>query len=189
MMKTLFVEKEISYDGSQLRPLYAYLEHKVLGDSIVSWVGPCDISFDNMKDGEDLIEESPIYGSQMLHFIVEIFHQSLLSGVSLQRLFASITRDYLQSEAKATLKTEPLIREGDDIYWKKRKLSISIASQSAVSVQIHFAMNISTEGTPVKTTSLQELKLKPRITAQALMGLWKKEFENIEIATKKVRPL
>ena len=188
-MKTYFIPAEMPYDGSQLQPLYAYLYHKVLGDSIISWIGACDIPFENMIDGEDLVELSAIKGSRMLHFIIEIFHTSLFVGVTSQRLFASIARDYLQGSAGKALQQDDLIRQGDDIFWKDKKLSISIASRSAVSTQIHFAMNISTAGTPVKTTSLDELNLQAKSVAQDLMNLWQKEFTSIEIATKKVRPL
>ncbi len=188
-MKSHFIPKQMSYDGSQLQPLYAYLNHKVLGDSIISWIGSCDIPFENMIDGEDLVEQSEIKGSKMLHFIIEIFHTSLFVGVTSQRLFASIARDYLQESAKKVLDQEQLLRQGDDIFWQDKKLSISIASRSAVSTQVHFAMNISTLGTPVKTTSLEELKLDSKTVALDLMNLWQKEFTDIETATKKVRPL
>ena len=188
-MKCYFIPQEIPYDGSQLQPLYAYLQHKILGDSIISWVGSCNIPFENMIDGEDLVEQSAIKGSKMLHFIIEIFHTSLFVGVTSQRLFASIARDYLQGSAASILAQDDLIRKGDDIFWKDKKLSISIASQSAVSTQIHFAMNISTLGTPVKTTSLEEFELDAKSVALDLMKLWQVEFADIEIATKKVRPL
>jgi hypothetical protein len=188
-MQTHFVTKKISYDGSQLKPLYAYLNHGVLGNSIISWAGPCDVSFENMKDGEDLLEKSPIRGSQMLHFIIELFGSDLFSGVACQRLFASIAHDYLEKKAAKVLDGDLLVRKGDDIYWKDKKLSISIASCSAVSTQIHFAMNISVKGTPVKTTSLQELGLDPKKTAQDLMSLWKTEFISMHMATQKVIPL
>jgi hypothetical protein len=59
---------------------------------------------------------------------------------------------------KLGLKTQ---REGDDLYHvtgsdKKAKLSVSIATCSNNSMKIHFAMNISSEGTPsdVEITSL-----------------------------------
>lgn len=81
-METYFVPQEMAYDGSQLRPLYAYLEYKVLGDSVISWIGPCDISFENMIDGEDLLEQAEIKGSRMLHFIIEIFHSKIFQHVN-----------------------------------------------------------------------------------------------------------
>ncbi len=188
-MQTSFINKKFAYDGSQLQPLFAYLKHHVLGDSIISWVGPCDISFENMKDGEDLLEKSPIRGSLMLHFIIEIFQRDLLTGVLCQRLFAGIVLAYLQNKASKVLKGELLKRSGDDIYWGDKKLSISIAGCSSVSTQIHFAMNISTKGTPVKTSSLEELNLEPKKVAEDLMKLWKEEFLSMQTATRKVKPL
>jgi hypothetical protein len=188
-MQTFFVTKKISYDGSQLKPLYAYLNHGILGNSIVSWVGPCNVSFENMKDGEDLVDKSAIKGSNMLHFIIEIFGNDLFTGVACQRLFTSIVHDYLEKEATKALKGDLLVRKGDDIYWGEKKLSISIASCSAVSTQIHFAMNVSTKGTPVKTTSLEELKLDSKKAAQDIMSLWKMEFISMHTATQKVLPL
>ena len=82
-MKTHWCEDEFAYDGTQLRSLFAYLEYGHLGDSIVSWAGPCEISFDHMVDGEDLRDQSPIRGSKMLHFIVECFDTQLFGGVAL----------------------------------------------------------------------------------------------------------
>jgi uncharacterized protein len=188
-MQTNFISKKFTYDGSQLQPLYAYMNHGILGNSVISWVGPCDISFANMKDGEDLLEKSEIRGSNMLHFIIEIFQKDLFSGVVCQRLFASIVHQYLEKKALKALKGELLTREGDDIYWGEKKLSISIASCSPVSTQIHFAVNISTKNTPVKTTSLEELKLDPKKVAEDLMALWKEEFISMHMATQKVKPL
>lgn len=183
-MKSLFIEKPQTYDGTQLRSLYAYLDHKVLGPSVVSWTGPCSISFDHMVDGEDLLEQAEIRGANMLHFIIEIFDRDLFSGVALQRMFAAIARDYLSAKSG-----QALVREGDDLFLGQGKLSISIATKSPVSVMVHFAMNITNEGTPVKTASLEDLRLNPRQVATDLMSLLKEEYESIVKATQKVRPV
>lgn len=188
-MQTRFIEKNFPYDGTQLRSLFAYLEHGVLGPSIVSWCGACSISFEHMVDGEDLLEKAVIQGDQMLHFIVEVFDRDLFSGVMLQRMFASIAKDYLQEKADSSLGGKALHRSGDDIYLEDRKLSISIATRSPVSVMVHFAMNVTNKGTPVKTLSLEDLKLDPRKVSEDLMALFKKEFESVLIATQKVRPV
>lgn len=188
-MKSLYLKNEMAYDGSQLRSLYAYLDHGVLGSSIISWSGACDIPFTHMVDGEDLLEKALIKSDKMLHFIIEVFDRDLFSAVSLQRLFASIAKDYLQDKAHTILATQPLRRDGDDIYWGDRKISISIASKSPVSVMVHFAMNITNEGTPVKTASLNDLKLNVEEVAQDLMAAFVREFDSILIATQKVRPL
>jgi hypothetical protein len=188
-MQSLFIKEKITYDGTQLKSLFAYLTYGVLGNSIVSWTGPCDISFEHMVDGEDLLAKSPIAGAEMLHFIVEVFDRDLFSGVALQRLFASIIRDYLQAEAHVALGKAQLERDGDDIFWGERKLNISIATKSPVSTMIHLAINCTNKGTPVETCSLEDLKLSPEKVAQDVMEKFQREFEAILKATQKVRPV
>lgn len=188
-MQSLFIPKSFPYDGTQLSSLFAYLNHNILGPSIVSWRGQCNISPEHMVDGEDLLANAEIAGDEMLHFIIEVFDRDLFSAVSLQRLFASIVRDYLQEASSELQKRATLLRDGDDLYLDDKKLSISIATRSPVSVMIHFAMNITNEGTPVKTLCLGDLKLKPEVVAEDLMQKFKAEFESIQKATMKVRPV
>ncbi len=188
-MKTKFVKGQMKYDGRQLRPLWAYTQHGLSGDSIVSWLGACDIKFENMVDAEDQIEQSEIRGDLMLHFIIEMFDRELFTAVALQRLFASLVQDHLNGSSKILQKTEGLRRHGDDLYWKKSKLSISIASCSAVSNQIHFAVNVVNTGTPVKTCSLGDFKVSPQAFALEIMGLFSQEYKSIQFATQKVHPL
>ncbi|RYZ65978.1 MAG: DUF366 family protein [Proteobacteria bacterium] len=188
-MQSLFIDKKITYDGHQLKSLHAYLTYGVLGNSVISWVGPCNITFEHMVDGEDLIAGAKIEGAEMLHFIIEIFDRDLFSGVALQRLFTSIIRDYLQNAAQATLGKDVLERDGDDIFWDTRKLNISIAAKSPVSTMIHCAVNCTNRGTPVATCSLEDLKLQASKVATDVMVLLQREFESISKATQKVRPL
>lgn len=188
-MKTKWINKNITYDGTQLRPLFAYENFKISGDSIVAWVGPCDISFTNMKDLEDVVAGSAIRGSKMLHFIIEVFHQNIFSGVCLQRLFASIVKDVVNQDLALIKKKTMLYRLGDDLYFQDKKLSISIATQGVLATQIHFAVNVSNEGTPVKTLSLEDLNLNPKELATTVMGLFSKEVDSIQFATVKVRTL
>lgn len=184
MMKTLLLEKEFTYDGTQLHSLYAYLEHGLLGNSCVAWIGPCSVSFEHMVDGEDLLARETIAGQKMLHFIVEVFDQSLFSAVALQRLFAAIVRDYLAEHSG-----KEIFRDGDDLFYNEGKISISIASKSPVSVMIHFAVNVTNEGTPVKTASLVDLGIDPVRAGTELLSLLSHEFKKIVEATHKVRPL
>jgi uncharacterized protein len=181
-MKSLWLEKKSKYDGTQLRSLFGYLEHKVLGDSLIGWVGACDVSFEHMVDGEDLLEKSEIRGSEMLHFIFEIFEQKLITGVFLQRLFASIAKDLLEQKANISLK-----RQGDDLYWEGRKLSISIASRSPNSVMVHFAINVKNAGTPVPTCALEDWKLSASEVGKELMKRFEEEYHSILEATWKVK--
>ena len=183
-MKTKWLEKKMKYDGTQLHSLFGYMKHKISGDSCIAWQGACDISFEHMVDGEDVLAESEIRGSDMVHFIIEIFDRSLFSAVLLQRLFTNIVRETLQNMTKNKYL---IFREGDDLYWEKKKLSISIATKSQVSVLIHFAVNVSNKGTPVPTACLSDFKVAPQKFAQAAMNRLRAELESVKFATVKVR--
>lgn len=186
-MKTKWIDERIKYDGSQLRSLFAYLNYELSGDSVLAWQGPCDITLENMADGEDLLQNAKICGSDMLHFLIEIFHKPLFAAVATQRLVASLAHDLVvQLSGKSSSEFR---RDGDDIYWKDKKLSISIAAPSPVSCMIHFAVNVSNEGTPVPTCSLADFNIDPKNLAQKLLEVIQKEFTSMEFATVKVRPL
>jgi hypothetical protein len=183
-VKYKLVEFEQKYDGTQLASLQNYLVHGLLGDSIVAWIGACDVNFEHMVDGEDLLAKAQIAGSRMLHFIIEKFDVQLFAAVGMQRMLAAIVKDLLEESMK---KAHKLLREGDDIYCGDRKLSISIATQSPVSSLIHFAVNISNEGTPVKTLSLEDLGVEPKAFAELVMKRFVTEVEGMQQATQKVR--
>lgn len=187
-MQNSWIEESLHYDGTQLKPLFAYLHWGLLGDSIVSWRGSCNVNFEHMVDGEDLLSKSMIAGSDMIHFIIEVFDRELASGVLIQRLFASIVKDLLV-ELSPELEEQSIVRDGDDLYWGDRKLSISIASKSSVSTMVHFAVNVSNLGTPVKTCSLEDLRVDPREFAVSAMDAFVLEWASVLNATRKVRPL
>ena len=187
-MKTKWLSKEETYDGTQLEPLRNYLSHGLLGNSIVAWVGPCQISFDHMVDGEDLREQAAIQGDRMLHFVMEIFDRDLFAGVACQRVFASLAKDIIESRVRQSKLGFILHREGDDLYWEGRKLSISIATRSVNSILMHFAMNLTNKGTPVPTCALtDDFGLTAEDIAQNLLSSFAKEYLSILEATWKVK--
>ncbi|MCB0348696.1 MAG: DUF366 family protein [Bdellovibrionales bacterium] len=181
-MKTKFIDQVTTYDGSQLRSLFAYQTQNLLGDSIIAWCGKCDITNANMKDGEDLFAGEKIYSENMLHFIVEAFEVNLRTMVSLQRLLTSIIKDQL-TEMKPDL---VLRRDGDDIFMNDKKLNISIASIGPTSAMIHCGINISSHNTPVPTVSLEDLDIDAPEFADKILDAFSKEFESIKTACQKV---
>jgi hypothetical protein len=187
---TKFIEKEFPYNGTQLRSLFAYLDHGLLGDSIVSWIGPCDISFDHMVDGEDILTKSEIRGGRMVHFIVEKFQATLPEMVALQRLLASIVKDVIVAKENGVPRF-PIRRDGDDIYLVlfdgEGKLSISIATVSPASGLVHFAVNVTNDGTPVKTAALEDLRFAAREFAELVLSEFARECASIREATMKVK--
>jgi uncharacterized protein len=185
-MISAFLDKKIKYDGSQLSSLWAYKNFGILGDSIVSFIGPCNIPEKLMVDVEDVRAKHKICGSLMLHFIIEHFDTDLAKVVLKQRLFAAIIKDELETHIKRRL-----IRAGDDLYDAdskkgKAKLSISIATASPVSTLIHFAVNISTKGTPVKTAGLNDYRIEPKGFAVEVMSRYTKEMQTVKQARQKV---
>lgn len=181
MIHYRFIDKNLKYDGSQLKSLFSYHNFEILGNSIVSFEGPCDVAFEHMVDGEDWLARSPIRSDRMLHFIIEIFDTKLSEAVAYQRLFAAIVFEHLSKSNRA------LRRDGDDIFFNEGKLSVSIATVSPVSALIHFGVNISNSGTPVKTSSLEDLQIDPRSFANEISEKFKTEFLSIRTATMKVR--
>src|ERR1700678_2365139 len=125
-MQYRFVSDNLAYDGSQLRSLFGYLDHGILGDSFIAFIGPCDIPFANMVDGEDFLANSEIRGGLMLHFIIEEFGKNLELAVTRQRLLACLTREVLSTLCP----NKDFSRNGDDIFVDGGKLSISIATVS-----------------------------------------------------------
>ncbi|MFN7729863.1 MAG: DUF366 family protein [Bdellovibrio sp.] len=183
-MKTHFDSKNLKYDGTQLRALRNYLEYGLLGDSVLAWIGPCQISLEHMVDGEDLREQAKIEGSEMIHFIFEVFDVPLVAGVCLQRLMADHVRALILEKTKG--KTA-LTRQGDDLYFDSKKLSISIATKSVNSVLVHFALNVRNDGTPVSTCALSDFALEAVPFAQEACIRIAEEWVSIKDATWKIR--
>lgn len=186
-MKFRFLECSETYDGSQLVSLRNYLKHQLLGDSVVAWIGPCNVAVEHMVDGEDLLAEAEIRGDRMVHFIVELFDSTLFAAVGMQRLMAAITLDTIRQLSEVKTLTVQLRREGDDIFCGDRKFSISIATQSPTSSLIHFAVNAINRGTPVPTISCEEFNVDPRLLANEILQRFAAEIDSVREATQKVR--
>ena len=80
-MKTKLIEQAIKYEGWQLSPHWIYKNFKIQGDSIVAFIGECDVKLTEMVDIEDVINNEPIYSKSMLSFISEQFNVGLVEGV------------------------------------------------------------------------------------------------------------
>ena len=150
------VDEIFEYDGSQINPSWAFQEFGIYGSSIVTWIGPVNITPDNLKDFADVGLE--IKSSNMVNFICEFFDQqptNMRVAYLRQRLLVMIFREILTEYGISTK------REGDDIFVENRKLSISIASVSLSSAKIHFALNLEDKGTPddVETIGLFDIKV------------------------------
>lgn len=183
MMKTKFIEEEIKYIGSQLAPHWIYKNFKIQGDSIVAFVGECEVKLTEMVDIEDVINNEPIYSKYMLSFISEQFGIGLTEGVFRQRLLICIIKELLEERGVF------VIRNGDDLMIDNKKLSVSIATKSVTSILIHTGLNILSEGAPVKASGLKsELGISDiKEFALEVMKRYSEEIEDIVLAGTKVR--
>ncbi len=182
-MKTLFIENEIKYIGSQLAPHWIYKNFKIQGDAIVAFVGECEVKLTEMVDIEDVINNEPIYSKYMLSFITEQFNVELVEGVFRQRLLVACIKEALEKRGFFVR------RNGDDLFVNDKKLSVSIATKSMTSVLIHTGLNILSDGAPIPVSGLgSDLGIEDiKEFAQEVMQNYSDEIEDIILASTKVR--
>jgi hypothetical protein len=182
-MECIVFDKTLDYDGSQISSLWAYNLADVQADSIIAFRGGCDVKIEHMIDLEDKKQGDMIFSTDMVHFIIEHFDSTDLKLVyARQRLFTAIVAEVL-SEYRSDI-----IRKGDDLFLDDKKLTVSIASTSAVSQKIHFGINVVHN----YYGSLEDIGVGSDDVAK-LMGMIAKcyynEFIDIEMDLRKSRPL
>ena len=182
MLKTLFVKEKIKYTGKELRSHFAYDRFDLPGDSLLAFCGECEVTVSDLVDIADVKDNAPIYSENMLHFIAEFFYGDLEMAILKQRLLMAIIKDEISSLSGAYL-----IRQGDDIYEEKAKLSVSIATSSPVSFMIHAGVNISSENTPVETKGLYDYGIDESEFAETILDSFAREMAGVKSARCKVR--
>ena len=182
-MKTLFIDDEIKYIGSQLAPHWIYKNFKIQGDAIIAFCGECEVKLTEMVDIEDVINNEPIYSKYMLSFITEQFNINLVEGVLRQRLLITIIKECLENRGFNVK------RSGDDLFVNGKKLSVSIATKSLTSVLIHTGLNIISDGAPISASGLEsDLGMNDiKEFALEVMKKYSDEIDDIILAGTKVR--
>lgn len=183
MMECIVLDKRLDYDGSQISSLWAYNLADVQADSIIAFRGACDVITEHMIDLEDKKQGDMIFSTDMLHFVIEHFDSTDLKLVyARQRLFTSIVREVLSGRHSG------ISRNGDDLFIGTKKLTISIASTSAVSQKIHFGINVVHN----YYGSLEDIGISGNEVATVLREIaeaYVREFDDIEKDLRKSRPL
>ncbi|BAF59582.1 MAG: DUF366 family protein [Pelotomaculum sp.] len=180
-----FIDETITYDGTQLSSLWAFRNYGLQGDSIVSFRGPCRVELSEMVDMEDVRRKSPIYSTDMLHFIVEHFDLDLEKTILRQRLLIAVIKDVIHEFCGVCLH-----RSGDDLFLEERKLSVSIATITPVSTMIHTGLNVSSRDTPVPAVGLADFGFTDEQVVQAgnaVCSSYATELDGIRLARCKVR--
>lgn len=197
-MKGKYIKgKNITYDGAQLRSLWAFSQHNVQGNSIIAFRGPCQVLEEDLVDMEDRKNHAEIFSEDMAHFIVELFDSDLARTVVVQRLFLCIMKDVIEE-----LKPELFIsRRGNGLYIEveleaeedeaeeDRKLTVSVATATPISTLIHTGINVASHGTPVPTLGLEDLDVPVDDFILKVLQGFINEMKGIDQDRCKVRPV
>lgn len=182
-MKYRLIKEERSYTGEQLRSNFAYANFGIVGDSIIAFLGSCDVKLKEMVDIEDLRAGKAIYSEYMLHFIVEFYDTNIELAIMKQLLLCCIVRDTINEIKGKTI----VRRTGTDLFEDDAKLSISVATVSPLSSLIHFGINVTSTNTPVKTKGLKDYEIEPNEFANLIMDRYTKEIDKLQTARCKVK--
>jgi hypothetical protein len=188
---TLLSKEDRAYTGAELRPHFLLTKLGLKGSGLAAFIGPCRVETENLVDWEDRLASDRIEARRMIHFLGEFFGSSLREGVLAQRLLMAIALERLRAEGvRAGFE---LSREGDDLFavssGGKRKLSVSIVTASPVSQLLHAGINIEPEGAPVPAVGLAELGVQPERFAAGVLEAFASEWESLDWACAKVRPV
>ncbi len=184
-MEYKLAQQRLDYTGAELRSRFIRDTFGMEGDSVVAFRGACRVSGERLVDLEDFRAGATVWGDDMMHFIVEMFGVDLPRITAVQRLLCAAAKDAVDAAA-GRLAVE---RRGDDLFAEGGKLSVSVATVSPVSGLIHFGLNVTTEGVPVKAACLGDLGLEPEAVALDVMRRFVGEIESMEAAARNVRPV
>lgn len=182
-MRTQLLEESLHYTGEQLRSGWIRETTGLEGDVAVGFMGPCDVAPEHMVDRVDLEAGAEIRSPKMVHLIIEHPGLDLDHITARQRLLMALAGEIINAHLEEAL----IRREGDDLYVRDRKLSVSVATTSPGSGLIHAGFNVRGEGAPVAAIGLEELGLAPRDFAERLLAAYAAEIEGAHQAGAKVK--
>lgn len=182
-MKLAFriLDGELAYTGAELRSGWASAHTGLSGAVAAGFVGPCDVPTANLVDMDDARAGLFIRARRMAHAIIEHPDCTLETAVLRQRLLVCILAELLGARGKAVR------RDGDDLFWNERKLTVSIAAPGPAGCLIHLGINVDPSGAPVPAAGLDEMGLDARELLTALFERYAAELETAAHAVSKVR--
>ena len=182
-MRTHFAEEEITYTGAELRSGWLRTAFGLAGDAIAAFIGPCEVAPEHMVDLADRAAGARISSRRMLHFIAEHMDADLERAVLRQRLLVAIALECVRARSRAA----QCSRSGDDLFYRGRKLSVSVATTSPTSALMHLGLNVVAEGAPLPVACLAELEMEPRPLAREVMTAYASEMGTVATSGQKVR--
>ena len=171
----------VPYIGTELRSGWVREHAGLEGDAAAGFVGPCDVPTANLVDLDDARAGEFIRAASMAHVIVEHPGCPLREAVLRQRLMVAILAEILAGAGKFAR------RDGDDLYYDGRKLTVSIAAPAPASSLIHLGINVDPQGAPVAAVGLHEMGLDATSVLGELLARYARELESAAYAATKVR--
>lgn len=184
-MKSLFVKEEILFTGEQLLSYWSYTHYDIPGDSIIAFIGPCQVDAQYIVGIDHYQKKTQIKSERMLHFLVEHFDLDLEKTILRQKLLVDIVKDKLNHR----LNGDVLQRWGDDLYDTDYKLTVSATVRTPVSTKIHLGVNISSQNTPVKARGLTDYGIDTNDISQAVMDQYRMDMRLISEKLWKIRSI
>lgn len=175
------LDGSVPYTGAELRSGWVREHAGLDGDAAAGFVGPCHVPTEHLVDLDDARAGEFIHAASMAHVIAEHPGCTLGEAVLRQRLMVALLGEYLARAGKL------VHRDGDDLYYDGRKLTVSIAAPSRASSLIHLGINVDPLGAPVPAVGLHELGLEPRAVLDELLDRYGREMESAAYATTKVK--
>ena len=199
-LTVLFSEKPRIYTGVELRPHFLLTELGMKGTALGAFIGACDVKTEHLVDWEDRLVSDHIRAGKMVHLIGEFFGIPLREGVWIQRWMVAKLLEDLTARMCEAGSPAKLRRDGDDIFIShaglaglagkdERKLTVSIVTASPVSILFHLGINVDPSGAPVPAIGLQELGIDASKWIGSFLENVKQEWNGIEWACAKVRPV
>ncbi|MFP4458917.1 MAG: DUF366 family protein [Candidatus Zixiibacteriota bacterium] len=179
------LNREMSMTKDALFPQWALDKFDIIGDSIVAFKGPFDMTEEEFYNlSEKRPGELKLSGKEMLHFIIEHFNNKISLSVYRQYLLVSIVEEKLVRR-----KTKVgIIRWGEDIYDEDKILSVSVITANAVSTKIHLGLFIEDdEDNGIR--GLKHFDILPEEFAEIAVSQYRAEFKRLADKTSTIRIL
>jgi hypothetical protein len=174
------LEDDVAYTGAELRSGWVGSKTGLAGDAAAGFVGACHVPNENLVDLDDARAGTFIKAASMAHVIAE--HSCPLeTAVLRQRMMVALLGEILSQRGKR------MRRDGDDLYYDGRKLTVSIAAPSSSTCLIHLGINLDPQGAPVPAVGLTEMRLDAREILSELLTRYGRELETVAHATTKVK--
>jgi len=171
----------VGYEGTELRSGWVRERTGLDGDAAAGFVGPCHVPNANLVDLDDARAGEHIHAASMAHVIVEHPYCPLELAVLRQRILVALLGEILAASGRVAR------RDGDDLYYDDRKLTVSIAAPSPKASLIHLGINVDPAGAPVPAVGLEELGLEPGALLDRLLARYARELSTAAHAATKVK--